>query len=56
MSTQQRLEDELERRLAEIEGPEASDPAHAALGPRTLTGFLAVVVGIAAIAWLGVLL
>lgn len=56
MSTPHRLDEELERRLSQIEGAEAADPAHAALGPRTMTGFLAVVIGIAAIAWIGALL
>jgi len=56
MSTQHRLDEELERRLTQIEGAEASDPAHASLGPRTLAGFLAVVVGIAAFAWIGAML
>ncbi len=56
MSTQTRLEEELERRLAEIETAEASDPAHAALSGRSLAVFLAVVAGISVIAWIGALL
>ncbi|WP_165384198.1 hypothetical protein [Leucobacter triazinivorans] len=56
MTTHTSLEDELERRLSEIESVEASDPAHAALSGRSLAAFLSVVVGIALVAWLGVLL
>lgn len=56
MTTQTRLEEELERRLTEIESSEASDPVHAALSGRSLAVFLAVVVGISVIAWIGTLL
>jgi len=56
MTTQTRLEEELERRLTEIESSEASDPVHAALSGRSLVVFLAVVVGISVVAWIGTLL
>ena len=53
MSHQAQLDEELERRLAEIETEEAGDAVHAALSGRSLALFLAVVVGIAAAAWIG---
>lgn len=56
MTTQTSLEEELERRLSEIERVEASDPAHAALSGRSLAAFLTVVVGVSLVAWIGVLL
>jgi hypothetical protein len=54
MTTQTRLEEELERRLTE--SSEASDPVHAALSGHSLAVFLAVVVGISVVAWIGTLL
>ncbi|GAA2176774.1 hypothetical protein GCM10009847_00070 [Leucobacter tardus] len=53
MNHQSQLDDELERRLIELESVEAADPVHAALGGRSLGWFLGVVLGITAIAWIG---
>lgn len=53
MNTETDLERELERRLTELETVEAADPAHAVLSARTLVTFLAVVIGIAGLAWIG---
>lgn len=56
MSNQSRLEEELELRLTEIETAEATDPTHAVLSGRSLAVFLAVVIGVVAVAWIGALL
>lgn len=53
MNSHTDIDRELERRLTELEGAEAADPVHAMLSGRTLATFLAVVIGIAAIAWIG---
>lgn len=53
MNHQTQLDDELERRLVELESVEAEDPVHAALGRRSFAVFLVVVFGIVAVAWIG---
>lgn len=52
MNHHAQLEEELERRLAEIEAEEAADPVHAALSGRTLTTFLVIAAAIAAVSWI----
>lgn len=56
MTERTQLEQELDRRLDELESVEAADPAHAPLSARSLVLFLAVVVGVAAAAWIAVAL
>ncbi|KAM9863510.1 hypothetical protein ACI1US_00567 [Leucobacter sp. BZR 635] len=56
MSEFTELEVELERRLTILETEEAADPVHAAMSGKSLTLFLVVVVGIVAVAILGVAL
>ena len=51
MSQNAELDQELERRLAEIETAEADDPVHAVLSGRTITLFVTVVVAIAGVSW-----
>ncbi|GAB2568959.1 hypothetical protein [Leucobacter ruminantium] len=53
MNQQSPLEEELERRLSELETVEVSDPAHAMLSGGAITAFIAVVVGVVAAAWIG---
>lgn len=53
MNHQTQLDDELERRLVELESVEAADPVHAALGGKSLGWFLSVVLGITVVAWIG---
>lgn len=53
MNQQSPLEEELERRLTELETVEVSDPAHAMLSGGAIAAFLAVVAGIVAVAWIG---
>lgn len=51
MSQNTELDQELERRLVEIETEEANDAIHAALGGRTIAVFLAGVAVIAGASW-----
>lgn len=53
MNHQSQLDEELERRLAELESVEAADPVHAALGARSFAWFLVVVLGVTVAAWIG---
>lgn len=52
MTQHTELEQELDRRLTEIESNEIGDPVHAALSGRSILVFTAVALGIAAAAWI----
>ena len=53
MSNDSNLEQELHRRIIELETSEAADGAHAALSGRSLSSFLGIAAAIVVIAWVG---
>ncbi|MGO1435100.1 MAG: hypothetical protein ACTHV4_05835 [Canibacter sp.] len=53
MAQHEKLEEELERRLVELESVDVADTSHARLSAATMTIFGVVVVGIVAVAWMG---
>lgn len=52
MTQHTELEQELDRRLTDIESNEIDDPVHAALSGRSIIVFVAVALGIAAVSWI----